>query len=272
MKHLTDGGFSARCKHLLRINLIGSLFIYSLLLFPKPAKATQLSFLSEILIPTDSAPSGEALKYRFGGVSGATEVPYFGEQENTTDLYLLSDDRSGFGPARMYKAKASFSGNLPQLSVLQEIVLQTEEGKAFEPGTIDPESLTPFKDGFVVAQEGSLTKEDIWFPPTLNIVDIFGKKSSGIPLPSFVLPDVNPSLKFPEGTAPSQQLGQRYNNSFEGISAIGDSIFAVLEGPLVQDGNIPNFETAGYTRLLKYHAKSNKNIDLEVSYRHSIWT
>lgn len=173
------------------------------------------------VIPPDAG--GAALPV--GGLSGLDYDPV------SRDWFLISDDRSEHGPARLWRARIAFGHHQPpHIEHLRPVFLRREDGALFPPrGTgaeaSDGESvrLVPGGKGLIWSSEGD-AKDG--FGPAIRRARLDGTPLGKLPLPALFAYD------------PQHRTGPRDNLSIEGMgfAAGGRQLWFSMEGPLEQDG------------------------------------
>ncbi|MBD2234520.1 esterase-like activity of phytase family protein [Phormidium tenue FACHB-1052] len=155
-------------------------------------------------------------------------------------LYILSDDRGRFGPARFYTFAITLKRSGPPQfdTVTLEAVtpLLDAEGNPYSRGSLDPEgiALSP-RDTLFIASEGDVRQG---VPPLIGEFDReTGRAIATLPLPQRYLPD----------TPDSPTQGVQNNLSLEALTVTGSPsgagmtepfrLFAATESALVQDYN-----------------------------------
>lgn len=174
---------------------------------------------------------------QFGGISG---LAY---DRRTQRWLMISDDRSGQGPARFYTSRISQNrqGRL-KIGKGRRVILTDSAGQPFPPpGTgreaVDPEAIRVLPDGsgLLWASEGDVVDG---FGPSVFRIDRQGREQGRIALPANLRLD------------PAQTSGIRDNNSFEGLAITPDgALWIAMEGPLIEDG-LPS--APGRTALVRF--------------------
>ncbi len=179
---------------------------------------------------------------KIGGLSAINYDPRRGI------FYALSDDRSGFDPARFYELniKLDESGVIPQIDNVefQKVVTLTDaEGNSFANGTIDPEglNLSP-RNSIFISSEG-VTKQRI--NPFVKEFSLDGQEIGDLRIPARFLPQ-------------TPQQGVRDNLGFEALSLGAPSmapedpfrLFVAPESSLTQDNSPENISQP--IRVLHY--------------------
>jgi hypothetical protein len=157
-------------------------------------------------------------------------------------FYAISDDRSGFAPARFYTLtpKVSTDKTSGQLVIKNVAITATtpiaqENGKPYDRNQIDAEGIALSPRGTVfISTEGDTR---IGLAPTINEYNLTtGQWLRTLPIPQAYIP-----VKAKEG----MPQGVQNNKGFEGLTintdATGDlfRVFAAIEAPLLQDRTIP---------------------------------
>jgi hypothetical protein len=192
------------------------------------APLPQPAYRGEIVLPTGLTLAGT----EFGGISGL-------DFDTGTGLfYAISDDRSDKAPARFYELKLALSDTgIAALDIAATRTLRNEAGEDFAKGAVDPEAirLDAKRDRLVWSSEG-----DAEGRPQIVVGTMDGKAEKTLDLPNAFLPNG-------DGTR-----GVRSNLAFEGlaISPDGQTLYAMTENALVQDGDKATFEAGSLSRLL----------------------
>lgn len=201
------------------ISLLISVFIFFACESSKSIKAT---YLGNYTLPATLEMSSVV----FGGISGL-------DYDSTRELfYLISDDRSKHGPARMYEAKLKITENgIDSLSLDRTVFLSDFKGNPFALETCDFETIRyiPQKHRWVLGNEGGRKgNSGIYF------MDVFGKMIDSLPIENHI------------------REGLRFNKTFEGIfySAETKTIFYAFEAPLTSDGEVSTPSHGGMTRII----------------------
>ncbi len=201
-------------------------------------------------------PKIEFEKTPVGGLSGITYDKYHDR------FYAISDDRSDFAPARFYTLKLDFDRRNPEAIKLNAVnvegvtFLQTEEGKPYPKGTIDPEGIALSTLGTLFISSEGIAREGI--PPFVREFDRqTGAYKRSLPIPTRYLPDTN------ETPDKQQTRGVRDNLGFEAlalsppgsgnVSTEPFRLFTATESALVQDNDLAATEQgATKNRFLHY--------------------
>ena len=179
-----------------------------------------------------------------GGLSGLTYDP-------ECDLfYALSDDRGYIAPPRIYTLRLSFDG--PSVRPLEVITLRDEQGRAFDSGVLDPESVALAPDGTLwVGTEGEAHRG-------------VAPRILGFRLDGALMGE----LEIPQAYLPTDGSGVRSNHGFEGLSLSpdGSRIVAAVESALTQDGPDADLEHGTVVRLVVFDPETRRAV-AERAYR-----
>ncbi len=179
-----------------------------------------------------------------GGLSGLTYDP-------ECDLfYALSDDRGYIAPPRVYTLELRLDG--PSVRPLEVITLRDEQGRAFDDGVLDPESVALAPDGTLwVGTEGEAHRG---VAPRILGFRLDGALTS--------------ELEIPPAYLPADGSGVRSNHGFEGLSVNpgGSRIIAAVESALVQDGPNADLEHGTVIRLVVFDPETRRAV-AERAYR-----
>jgi hypothetical protein len=170
-----------------------------------------------------------------GGLSGLTYDPKAGL------FYAISDDRSGFAPARFYTLtpkvgtdKTSGKLTIKNVAISATTPLSQANGKPYERNNIDAEGIALSPRGTVFISTEGDTRSGL--APEVNEYNLTtGQWIQSLPMPTAYLP-VKGGEAMPQGV--------QNNKGFEGLAintdATGDlfRVFAAIENPLLQDRTI----------------------------------
>ncbi|WOX20949.1 esterase-like activity of phytase family protein [Streptomyces solicathayae] len=205
---------------------------------PESKRAAQARLLGEKIVPYKLDFLGTTV----GGLSGI-------DRDRCTGEYvLISDDRSFLQPARVYTARldvdtdgvhsVDFTGTRPLLqpdgSVYPSPALG--DGKAIDPEEI---RVDPLKCRYWWGQEGD--RPPVAGPPVIQ--------------PSVEISDPDGShrgrLRLPENYTITADRGPRRNQAVEALTfgARGTVVTSAIEGPLVQDGPVPDLTHGALVRV-----------------------
>ena len=161
---------------------------------------------------------------RFGGISGLAHDP------RTNRWLMLSDDRSGHGPARFYTVRiAQDREGLLRTGRGRQVTLKDGAGLTFpKPGTgneaVDPEAIRVSSNGKVLLWSSEGDVQD-GIGPSVRRMDRQGRDLGRAMLPQNLRLD------------PTGATGIRDNATFEGLDITPDgALWIAMEGPLIEDG------------------------------------
>jgi hypothetical protein len=171
-----------------------------------------------------------------GGLSGLTYDPKSG------GFYAISDDRSGFSPARFYSITPKIgtdkkTGNLKikTVEIIAKTALSKEDGKPYDRNQIDPEGIALSPRGTVfISTEGDARSG---LAPAINEYDL----TTGALIQALPIPDIYKPKKGPNGVLEGVQNNKGFESLAINTDATGDlfRVFAAIEHPLEQDRNPP---------------------------------
>jgi len=216
----------------------------ALLLAAAPLQAATdqpYALIGMTIIPT------EAAGMPVGGLSGLDYDPV------SREWFLISDDRSEHGPARLWRARIAYDlGQPPSIDGLRPVFLRREDGSLFPaPGTggeaSDAESIrvTPDGKGLIWSSEGD-AKDG--FGPSVRRAGLDGSPLGTLPLPANLAYD------------PQHRIGPRANLSFEGLgfAAKGHQLWLSVEAPLQQDGPLASATQGAMVRFTQLNWPSGR--------------
>ena len=246
-------------QHLKRWLLLGLLVLgLSSCALPQVKAEDRLFLALEAqVLDTYRLPPQEFQNTTIGGLSALT---YDREQDR---FYVLTDDRGNFGPPRVYTMAMGFRLDQNQqprfdaVNVDGVITLQDAEGKAYPPGTLDPEglALSP-RQTLLVSSEGNIKQNS---PPFVGEFD----RNTGAMVTSFRVPD-----RFLPEDAIVPTRGIRENLSLESLTINAPAgtagmiepfrLFTAAESSLIQDYNEDPTQPLN-TRFLHYLIGQNQS-------------
>jgi len=167
------------------------------------------------------------------------------------DWLMISDDRSEHNPGRYYRARLAYDDkSFKSVELTSVVTLLQPDGQAypsrenfkrhggvvpdFESARVDP------RDGTIwYTSEGDVPAG---LPPFVRHAKADGTFLSELPLPAMF--DVPADGK----------AGPRNNQSFEGLSFSpdGNSLWVSMEGPMIQDGALPDPRTGAVNRITHF--------------------
>ncbi|WP_257351216.1 esterase-like activity of phytase family protein [Pseudalkalibacillus decolorationis] len=193
-------------------------------------------------------------KYKETVVGGLSGLTYDSKKKK---WYIVSDDRSEINSARFYTGKLKYS-----LKGFKSVHFTGVTFLRQPNGSLYPSSKTysSDKEGYVPDFESiriDPRNGGIWYTsegdralgqnPVIRHATVKGKYLSGLPLPENAKMD-DQSTK-----------GFRNNLALEGstFSIDGLSFWTAMEGPLLQDDNIPTVDSGSVSRLTQYNRDGN---------------
>lgn len=214
-----------------------------------------LDFLSEYQLPKQDFEGAPV-----GGLSGIT----YDRQRDR--FYVISDDRSEFGPARFYTLKLLLDDMEPKAPKISQVNIEAvtaitqENGQPYGKGEVDPEgiALSPYGTLFI-SSEGIAPKQ---IPPFIREFDLkTGQWKRSLPIPSRYEP--RSEEEFVQGVGD--------NLGFESLTLIGSPgaiepfrLFAATESALTQDAS-PDHPQHGASRNRVLHYSIDPDHSLLVS-------
>jgi len=202
---------------------------------------SQLRLIGEQRLPWQQAFRGTTV----GGLSGIDYDAKHG------DWIMISDDRSDHNPARYYRATLQYDDKAFTAFTLTDVVplLQPD-------GTTYPSRKEYDQRGGIVSDLESLRVDPrdgaVWYSsegdvklgmdPFLRRAAPDGRFQFELPLPPLFTVDK------------AERFGPRDNQSFEGVSFApdGNTIWVSLEGPMYQDGPLPDPEHGAVDRITHF--------------------
>jgi hypothetical protein len=180
-----------------------------------------------------------------GGLSG---IDY---DASRGDWVMVSDDRSEHNPARYYRARLAYDDKaFKSVELTSVVTLLQPDGLAY------PSKENFKRHGGVVPDFESARVDprdaSIWYtsegdvgaglPPFVRHAEADGRFLSEMPLPAMF------------NVAADGKSGPRNNQSFEGLSFApdGGSLWVSMEGPMLQDGALPDPRTGAVNRVTHF--------------------
>lgn len=195
-------------------------------------KPVRINFLNDFVFPKNI----NFKNIKFGGISGLTFL-------DPETLLAVTDDRSKFGPARMYKLKIvqeklSKNKNYFRLEIVNQIILKNEKQEPYKENAIDNESIILLKNNIYISSEGDNRKKP-FILPAITTYSIGGNYKSKISPPKH--------FQF------AKDSGIQFNLGFESLTTNKiDKIYVANEEPLKQD------ISSSQVRMLEYDIKNNE--------------
>jgi len=202
-----------------------------------------LRFIGEQVISNLTMVDGTLV----GGLSGITF------NLETGSYVIISDDRSDNNPARFYDASLTFDETtFESVEIAAAHTFLQADGTPYpneeQGGDVpDPEAIRidPNDGSLWWTSEGS---QLLGLAPVLTHADATGQA-----LDTFTLPEAF-------SAAPDQEAaGIRNNKATEGLTfaADGQSLFAIMEGPLFQDASLPTLDAGSTSRIVQFDLAGN---------------
>lgn len=192
------------------------------------------------------------MDYQGTTVGGLSSIDY-----QDGKYYLISDDAASDsdafnGPVRFYTASFDLDENsFGSVSIDSVVELKNSDQNSFGAGEADPESLRvdPETGNLVWVSEGFINSD---VQPFIREQALDGSYIRDVTVPAM--------FKKPADDAAT---GPRHNTSFEGISLShdGKGYWAVMEGPLQEDGEAPSFTSAGAPVRVVYINKASGEVE-----------
>ncbi|MFD1151243.1 esterase-like activity of phytase family protein [Saccharothrix hoggarensis] len=205
---------------------------------PAASAAPPVRFLGHTTLPHALRFEGTTV----GGLSGVDRDP------STGGYVLISDDRSYTDPARFYTADLRIDGSgVHDVRITGTRALRHPDGGTYSPPTlndgrtVDPEDIRvdPLTGDYWWSQEGDrpATGGPVVIQPSIQRARRDGAYAGSLPLPRHY--------------AYAPDRGPRRNLALEAItfSPDGNLVTSVVEGPLLQDGDVPTADRGALTRL-----------------------
>lgn len=189
-------------------------------------KSISLNFISDFNMNSETVFDN----IKFGGLSGI----FYNKRDNF--LYAISDDRSYFGHARLYKLSVSF--NPFEIKYHSTIFLKDEKNKFFITDSIDFEGIAFLPTGNIILSTESVKLNGKSSPPR-----IMEFSSKGNLVKYWATPD-----RYKQ----RDSWGVIDNKSFESLVFESSKVYTAVEGPLIQDGLESTKVTGGVVRILEY--------------------
>jgi hypothetical protein len=206
-----------------------------------PVTVSQLRFIGEQRLPANMAFQGSVV----GGLSG---IDY---DKARGDWVMVSDDRSERSPARYYRARLDFDASAFKGVHLESVItLRQPDGSAYPAekalagragivADLEAMRVDPVDGSIWYASEGDVA---LGLKPFVRHAAADGAYLSELPLPPLF--DIDAAHRF----------GPRDNQSIEGLSFApdGQSLWASLEGPMYQDGDLPTPAAGAINRISRF--------------------
>jgi hypothetical protein len=215
-----------------------------------PTKAQSLTYIGQQIVPTGTVFQGTTV----GGLSGIDRIAATGS------YVAISDDRSGFNPARYYGLTLDLnrfvrSANPGQAGVTFQSVttLLDSTGQPFAANTLDPEGLrfNPATGTLVWSNEGQRAAAGLQNPTVREM------NAGGSWVRDFAVPTAFNPVGSVAGTAAGDS-GIRNNLAFESLtfSTDGRTLYTATENALVQDGAAATVGAGSPSRIVSFDVAS----------------
>jgi glycerophosphoryl diester phosphodiesterase len=183
-----------------------------------------------------------------GGLSGITYDPA------SNNFYIISDDRSQFGPARFYTATIDptlFTGG--GVTFTGVTALRQPNGQTFPALSLDPEGIAIVGSDVYVSSEGEVSANRIIDPFVNRFSVANGQQNQALPIP-------NPFIPAPNSIPTTS--GVRDNLALESLITTPDKrfLFTATENALVQDGPLATLTNGSPSRILQYDLATGQAI------------
>lgn len=197
-----------------------------------------LKFIDDYVLSSDIDPSGSIV----GGLSGL-------DFDGKDTWYFICDDGGRKGTPRFYTAEIDLDEKqIHSVKIANTFHLKTPEGKTFEEGTVDPESirLDNKRKTLFWTSEGNKKNNT---QPFIYQMDLKGNYIKAFQMPSYF------------EYSSDKEMGFRRNGVFECLTNSFDEkeIVVMSELPLIQDGPEPDFNaTVSPCRICFYDKATGK--------------
>lgn len=180
-------------------------------------------------------------------VGGLSSITY----DARRDVYhAISDDPALIDPVRYYTMDIDLSdGQLDpgDVTFLDVTFLLDENGKLFEPSSVDPEGMVLGRPGQLYVSSEGIAAATPPIDPFIYRYNLNGRQTKEVPIPEKFLP------------VPGVQ-GVRQNLAFESLAVSPNNryLFTVNEGALVQDGPPADLGQETLVRIVQYSAHRHR--------------
>lgn len=209
-----------------------------------------LQYLGQKQIPPGATLDGTVI----GGLSG---ISYDADRQL---YYIVSDDRSAKNPARFYTARISLSDNgIGDVEFASTHPWLDADGRPFAPLDVDarPPVVPPDAEGIAIdtrrqrlywSSEGE-RRGPALLDPWVRIADLDGRYVGEFALPPML------EMSYDE-------RGPRRNSGLEGLTLTPDGryLYAAMEGPGFEDGELPSGERGALTRITRFDVEARKPV------------
>ncbi|BAZ11824.1 phytase [Calothrix sp. NIES-4071] len=228
------------------------------------ATIPNIDFLGQTIIPTGFIPEGTAGTVNgrptpLGGLSGVT----YDAANNR--FYVISDDRSQFGPARFYTFTTNPNTITSTGATFTNVTpIKDASGNFYPELSLDPEGIAlTNKDTVFISSEGEVN------PSAGRVTNPFvneyslttGQFIRSLPVPRKFLPvvqDTNANGNIDAGD--TQTAGVRNNLAFESLTITPDQkfLYTATENALFQDGAVATTTNGTRSRIIQYNLVSGQ--------------
>ena len=209
------------------------------------------AYLGQVRLERDMTFDGTVV----GGLSGLSYDP------ESRLYYIISDDRSAKNPARFYTARIDLSDNgIDGVEFVSTHPWLDADGRPFRPLDVDvrPPVVPPDPEGIAFdgrrqrlywSSEGERVTDDpngaVLLDPSVRIATLDGGYVGEFTLP--------PMLHMSTG-----QTGPRQNRGLEGLALTpsGRYLWAAMEGPGYNDGDMPTASAGALTRVTRFDVET----------------
>lgn len=209
------------------------------------AQAQTLTYLGQQIVPTGQVYSGTTV----GGLSGI-------DRKANGNYLALSDDRSGFNPARFYELSLDLgqfvrspNPGFAGVGFVSVTTLLKPDGTPFSTNTVDPEAIriNPANGNLLWTNEGQRGGAGV---PALQNPTVREMTPGGTYTRDFAVP----TRYNPVGTGAADP-GIRNNLAFESltVSTDGLTLYTATENALVQDGPAATAAVGSPSRILSFN-------------------
>jgi hypothetical protein len=211
-----------------------------------PTRAAPLEYIGQQIVPTGTQFQGTTV----GGLSGIDYIA------STGRYVAISDDRSGFNPARWYGLSLDLNAfvrsanpGMAGVSFQTVTTLLDSAGQPYATNTLDPEGIrfNTATGTLVWSNEGQRAAAGLQ-NPTVRETTV-----GGAFVRDFAVPTAFNPVGSAAGTAPGDG-GIRNNLAFESLtfSTDGRTLYTATENALVQDGPVATLAGGSPSRILSF--------------------
>ena len=197
------------------------------------AATVHLEFVALEVLPTGDGLPGD-LGFRVGGLSGCVVDPATGH------TLVVSDDRNR---PRVFAFDIRVDDEALSVSVANVVTVEDRNMSAAGRQVIDMEGIVAVGPGqWLISSEGDEDGDET-MPPAITRHGVDGALTDWLDVPDAFL----------SAPALDPLRGVHANQGLESLTRTPDGrVFTAAEGPLVQDGELPDVGTSALIRLLEY--------------------